>query len=301
MKIGIVGAGKVGSSIGKYLQDSSRVLNGYYSRTNESAQLAADFTDSRMYDHLEDLLSTSDTLFVTTPDGEIGKIWDCIVKVLERKQQPGRQIKYICHFSGSLSSDLFSNREQWNIQACSIHPMYAFSSREKSYLKLNQAVFTAEGDAEAIEMIGGLFRKKGNAVCRISTEDKMKYHAAAAVLSNMNIALISMGLNLLSDCGFSKEEAMRVAAPLVRNNIADTLQNGVVSALTGPVERNDAETVKKHLSILEGDVHKVYVALAKELVRLSGQKYPERDYSSLQNILTEAEKFMNGDKERNRI
>ena len=285
MKIGIIGAGKVGCSIGKYLQDSSAKLCGYYSRTNESAQFAANFTNSRAFTRLEELLSTSDTLFIATPDGEISSIWDCIVGLWNQKQVITGQIKYICHFSGSLSSDLFMNRERWNIQACSIHPMYAFSSKEHSYLQLNQAAFTAEGDREAIEEISRLFREKGNEICRIPTESKMKYHAAAAMLSNLNVGLISMSMKLLYECGFSEKQAAQVAAPLVRNNIENTLQNGAVQALTGPVERNDVETVKKHLEVLDGDFHNVYVILAKELVELSGQKHPERNYQGLLRIL----------------
>ena len=44
MKTGIIGAGRVGCSIGKYLTDNGKKVIGYYSRTYENAAEAAEFT-----------------------------------------------------------------------------------------------------------------------------------------------------------------------------------------------------------------------------------------------------------------
>ena len=101
MQIGIIGAGKVGCSLGKYLKDAGVTVTGYFSRTVESAQEAADFTQTKVFANVQDLVKASDTLFITTPDGSIGDVWDCIAKL-------SIQNKIICHFSGSLSSVVFS-------------------------------------------------------------------------------------------------------------------------------------------------------------------------------------------------
>lgn len=100
MKVGFIGAGKVGFSLGKYLKSHGVDVVGYYSKTPESAKSAADFTETKVYVTIADIVRDSDTLFVTVPDGQICMVWDCI-KNLDIKN------KNICHCSGSISSAVF--------------------------------------------------------------------------------------------------------------------------------------------------------------------------------------------------
>lgn len=296
MKIGFIGAGKAGCSIGRYLADSGAkdcVLTGYYSRSFASAEWAAEFTRSRAYENLKALLEVSDTLMIGTPDGEIKAIWDCITDILSETKRDLEvseklMVTYVCHFSGSLSSDVFLKRENFGIKACSLHPMYPFSSKSTSYEKLNKAVFTVEGDDIACEAVGGIFKKLGNTVSRISPDNKVKYHAAASIVSNSVLALLDLGESLLLECGFSKDEAFRAVSPLVENNIQSCLKMGVRDALTGPIERGDVETVNKHILALgDGDAALIYRLLGKRLADISKKKHPERDYQSLEDLLNE--------------
>lgn len=51
MRIGIIGAGKVGTTLGRYLSMHGRDVGGFYSRTRESADEAATFCRDRdIYD-----------------------------------------------------------------------------------------------------------------------------------------------------------------------------------------------------------------------------------------------------------
>lgn len=278
MQIGIIGAGKVGCSLGKYLKDAGVTVTGYFSRTVESAQEAADFTQTKVFANVQDLVKASDTLFITTPDGSIGDVWDCIAKL-------SIQNKIICHFSGSLSSVVFSGIEKTGASGCSIHPMLAFSDRFSSYRQLNEAYMTIEGQETAVNVVRELFERLGNSVCRIDLDRKELYHCAASIVSNQVIALYTMGTDQLVKCGFDREDAAKLVTPLVRNNVESMLADGVVNALTGPVERNDTGTVEKHLKALEGDDREVYRLLAKRLVKISEEKNPERDYTDMSHIL----------------
>lgn len=278
MQIGIIGAGKVGCSLGKYLKDAGVTVTGYFSRTVESAQEAADFTQTKVFANVQDLVKASDTLFITTPDGSIGDVWDCIAKL-------SIQNKIICHFSGSLSSVVFSGIEKTGASGCSIHPMLAFSDRFSSYRQLNEAYMTIEGQETAVNVVRELFERLGNSVCRIDLDRKELYHCAASIVSNQVIALYTMGTDQLVKCGFDREAAAKLVTPLVRNNVESMLADGAVNALTGPVERNDTGTVEKHLKALEGDDREVYRLLAKRLVKISEEKNPERDYTDMSHIL----------------
>ena len=47
MKIGFVGAGKVGFSLGKYMTEHGVSVSGYYSKNIDSAREASEFTDTK--------------------------------------------------------------------------------------------------------------------------------------------------------------------------------------------------------------------------------------------------------------
>ena len=68
MRAGFIGAGKVGFSLGKYLKENGVEITGYFSKSPESAKSAADFTNTKLYKSIENILSDSDTLFITVPE-----------------------------------------------------------------------------------------------------------------------------------------------------------------------------------------------------------------------------------------
>ena len=125
IKIGLIGAGKVGFTLGKYLGQYDKKITGYYSRNIKSSREAADFTKSVCFESIESLVKECDIIIITTPDGEIKNVWDSI----KRLPITG---KIICHCSGSLSSKVFSDIDNHNAYGYSIHPMFAISSKYNS-------------------------------------------------------------------------------------------------------------------------------------------------------------------------
>lgn len=286
MKVGIIGAGRVGCSMGKYLTDKGKTVTGYYSKNEESAAKAAEFTGTDCFRTMEELVALSDTLFITTPDEQIGVVWGHMkaMSVDER---------VICHFSGSLSSDVFIGIEEKNAFGISIHPLLAFRDKVSAYKQLKHCFFTLEGNPYAVKQMEGLLTELGNPYCKIKAEDKAKYHCAASILSNDVLALLDLGFGLLEQCGFTKEEARTSAAALVRGNIENILENGTLASMTGPILRGDVSTVEKHLQVLCGDTKEIYRLLGKHLAELAEKKQPENDYRKMRSLLqqgTEADK-----------
>ena len=58
MRIGIIGAGRVGVTMGKYLGDAGVEVTGFYSKTTQSAVQAAEFTDTTVYKTLVKFCAT---------------------------------------------------------------------------------------------------------------------------------------------------------------------------------------------------------------------------------------------------
>ena len=300
MKIGFIGAGKAGCSLGKYLSirhgldimdDNTERNNmiensisedvkvtGYYSLIEEEAEWAAAFTETEMYGTPNEVVAASDSIIISTPDGAVSEVWNSLDKELIKD-------RIICHLSGSLSSDVFSGIGNYGGYPISIHPLFAFSDKESAYKELNNVCFTLEGHPYAVSAWKQCLESFGNEVITIRKEAKPMYHAAASILSNHVIAVLDTGYHLLSECGFTDEQARRYTAGLVMNNVEHVIKEGTVAALTGPIERNDVETVSKHLDVLDDDKKQMYKLCGKVLLELSEKKNEDRDYSILENIL----------------
>jgi len=278
MKIGFIGAGKLGFSLGKYLVENNINVRGYYSKNLDSSKEAAIFTNSKYYESLKSIIDDCDTIFITTPDGAIEEIWNSISKLTIEN-------KIICHCSGSLSSSIFSNIEDHKAYGYSIHPMIAFSDKYNSHKQLKYATITIEGVKDHLDTFKDIFESLGNKVKVISKNNKAKYHAASVFVSNNVIALFNTGIELLSDCGFTEEEAKESLYPLMINNIKNIGDKGSVNSLTGPIERGDSGTVEKHLQALNNEDRELYILLSKKLIKIAKIKNVNKDYSNLEKMI----------------
>lgn len=279
MRIGFIGAGKVGFSLGKYFAEHDLHVSGYYSRNLDSSKEAAVFTNSKYYECLKDIIKESDTLFLTVTDSAVSDVYSEILKYDLRG-------KIIAHCSGAMTSEVFSGISQRGALGCSVHPICAVNSKVTGYQDLSQAYFTIEGEEEG--KLFALLEQCGNKVEGLSAECKISYHCAAVFASNLVIALYEQAADMLKECGLSKEFSGKALMPLFFQNCMNIVKKGTEESLTGPIERGDEKTVKKHLSVLLEDKKILYGLLSKELLSIAQRKNPERNYDSLHNLLEEA-------------
>lgn len=283
MRIGFIGAGKVGFSLAKYFISKNINVTGFYSKTYNSSVQAAEFTDTSAYDNLSDITEASDIIFITTPDDAIGSVWH----ELKELNLAG---KLICHVSGSLSSDIFKGIDLSGASGFSVHPMYAFSDRYNSYMNLENAYFSIEGNSHRINEIKALIEACGNNVFIISGDKKTLYHLSNVFASNMVLSLIGISCELMNECGLSEAKAFEAIKPLICNNIQNILNNGLVQSVTGPAERADEDTIIHHLEKIPERFEGLYRTLTLNLLDLCSIKNPQRDYSSIYELLTQNDK-----------
>ena len=278
MKIGWIGAGKVGVSLGKYLAEQGVSVVGYYSKNPESAKEAAEFTGTSCYERIEDLVRDSEVIFLTVPDDAIEEVWGQL-KQLQIKD------KCFCHCSGALSSEVFSDRTGHFAYGYSIHPLLAVNDKFHSYSELSNALFTIEGDGAYKEHLQKLFEKAGNTVLPIRAKDKIRYHAAAVMASNLVLGLAEAATEELEGCGFTREMAQNALVPFLQANVAHLGDRKIEDCLTGPVERGDTSTVAKHLAHLSGEHRVIYHTLSKKVLSIAKRKNSGRNYQGLEELL----------------
>lgn len=282
-KVGIIGAGKVGTSLGLHLfKKGDLSLTGFYSKSLDSARYSARLTKSHSYDSLDDLVANNQILIITTPDDSIKNIWSELQKF-------NIEGKIVCHCSGSLSSSIFFDCTAKKVHCCSFHPMLAISSKEEAYKTLGGAFFTLEGDVEALDVICRELDVHGNPYKVINSKDKRKYHLATVFISNLVVGLADISINLMKDYDFTEDEALQALSNLGKKNLDNIFSIGTKNSLTGPIERNDLATIRGHLSSIDGENYKferkIYRDLSQYLVKIASEKNPDRDYSKITNLL----------------
>lgn len=305
MNIGFIGAGKVGCSLGRYFvehgqdtggaegahdgQESSLCVKGYYSRSSMSAKDAARFTHSKEYETIRDLTDECDVIFLTVPDGSIRETW-------EQVREYDINGKTICHCSGAMSSaDAFDGIGETGAFGYSIHPLFAVSDKYNAYRELTGVFFTLEGgrDGEHSRQFTELRKRLelvGNPTSIINGDDKTTYHCAAAIASNLVCGLIDQSIELMTRCGFTEESAVKALAPILTGNMAHIAQAGPTESLTGPIERNDTGTVRKHIECLKDENEKdLYRLLSRRLVKMAQHRHPDRDYAGMSQLLGKGE------------
>lgn len=284
-RLGVIGAGKVGTSLAHYFS-SYLVPVGFYSRRRASSEAAVAIAGGQVFDSPRALVAAADFILVTTPDDVLEQCGAMI-------GAGDWQGKIFAHASGSKSSNVFFDLKEQGATVCSLHPVLAIDGARTSSATLAKAFFTLEGDEAGVLFLLDLFQHLGNPYKVLQGMDKTRYHLAIALLSNGVIALGALAETLLTGEGFSPEEAEAALRPLAEANLKHLFEKGPCQALTGPVERGDIGTVQRHLAAIqptEQALYDAYLALAKVQAMLAKARHPARDEAFWQVVWEGAER-----------
>jgi predicted short-subunit dehydrogenase-like oxidoreductase (DUF2520 family) len=138
-----------------------------------------------------------------------------------------------------------------------------FTGREEDLDRLRGVSFGVTADDEHRPVAEALVLEMGGEPTWVPEHARPLYHAALALGANHLVTLVNESLDLLRTAGISQPEQM--IAPLLQAALDNALRHGD-AALTGPVARGDAGTVRRHLSELVDhapDSVAAYVAMAR--------------------------------------
>ena len=135
--------------------------------------------------------------------------------------------------------------------------------------------FSLEGNRRGLAVGRRLVRDLGGKAFVLRAKDKPLFHAACVFVSNFLDTLIDAGIELCVDAGIPRRNAYRIFEPLIQQTLTNIARQGTIQALTGPIERGDVETVRKHLAALSKrrpDLVQLYEALAARTLTLAARK-----------------------------
>jgi len=258
----IVGCGKVGTILAKQMKSSGYPLIGLASKSLSSAQKVADETKTKLFSDIPwEVTKSADIVFITTPDG---MIQEASQKISENKGF--KQNAVVLHCSGALPSTILAPAKMCGASIGSMHPLQSFASSESGTNPFKGIIAAIEGEENAIHIARQIAADLGCISLTIKTDAKTLYHAAAVVASNYLVALQDLAFKLLQISGIPEKSAYQVLGPLIRGTLSNIEKVGTVKALTGPIVRGDAETVKKHVDEI-GSMAPELLALYRTLGR----------------------------------
>ncbi len=245
-EISIIGAGRLGTSLGSALSKKGYKIKSLSCRTSLSAEESRKIIGEGMAS--TDNIRTAregDIIILCLPDEEILKVTKELVDAPINWSE-----KFIFHCSGLLSSEILKPLKAKGALTASIHPVQSFAHKRTPPEQFENIYFGLEGETKALDESQKIIQKLGGRSFIIEAKNKILYHTACSIASNFFVVLLDTASSLLHQAGLQEEQAFQVLLPLVKGTLHNVKKFDIHTSLTGPVIRGDKATVEKHLEAL---------------------------------------------------
>lgn len=246
LAIAIAGAGRMAQALGRLLHERGERVAAVASRDPGRARTAANFIGGGAaavsYASLPEHASR---ILIAVSDDAL----EAVAGTLARAGMAGGAALHTCGAQGPEALALLAAR---GVSCGVIHPLQTVATPEQGCRALPDASFGIAGEGEAGNWARRIVALLGGQALEIAPGRHALYHAAAVMASNCVVGIVDAAVMLMSEAGVEEKRAFNALAPLVRASCENALTLGPLAALTGPIERGDADTVRRHWNSLGG-------------------------------------------------
>jgi len=265
LAVGVVSAGRVGTVLGAALAKAGHTVVAASGVSRDSLRRAEELLPDVPVLPPDDVVRGADLVLLALPDDALaGMVRGLVAAGAMRAGQ------IVVHTSGAHGVDVLEPAAQLGALPLALHPVMTFTGRAEDLERIVACSFgvTAPDDDEAAWSVGeALVVEMGAEPVRISAAARPLYHTALTHGANHLITLVGESAALLRTAGVADPE--RLLGPLLSAALDNALRHGD-RALTGPVARGDAGTVRAHLRVLATHAPELlpsYRALAERTAR----------------------------------
>lgn len=267
-RVGIIGAGAVGTALGVAISRAGWPVTAVASRDPERRDRFASLVPGvRAFMESAAVLEEAELVVVAVPD-------DAIAAVAESMRLYGGQA--MVHTSGALGAEVLTPALAAGSHVGAFHPLASFTlDVERSVAGIAGATIAIEGDEAILGLLADLAEAIGGVPVRLPPGAKAAYHAAAVLASGGLIALLDTIVSLAAAAGLDERGSVAIYGRLMEQTLANARAVGVAAALTGPIVRGDVGTVQAHLDALARlapAAVDLYLAAARRELDIAGER-----------------------------
>ncbi len=266
-KIGIIGAGKVGTALAVLLSRKGyRVVNVYDPDAAAAANLAGMVKGCIITASAQETADVVELVFITTPDSVIPRVAAAL------NWKPGQGA---VHCSGADSTVVLEPAAKAGALTGVFHPLQTFAGAKEAMENIPGSTFCLEAEGPLLALLEKMAGDLGGNCITLKASEKAAYHAAAVFTSNYLVTLVKMSADLWKTFDIPTGQAVKALLPLLRGTIHNIETIGLPDCLTGPIARGDAGTVRKHLETIQNKAPQlldIYKSLGLQTIPIAAAK-----------------------------
>ena len=258
LDVGVVGTGRAGSVIGAALKRAGHQVKACTAVTDLSKLRAEALLPGVAILSIEETVADRDLILLSIPDDVLTQVVSGLAAT--NAVSPGT---FVLHLSGRYGIDILRPLTELGCLPLALHPVMTFTGTSIDLNRLSACPFGVTTHPTLRPVAETLVMEMGGEPVWVPEASRSLYHAALTFGANNLITLVNQTSELLESAGITNPEAL--VAPLLSASLDNALRNGD-SALTGPIARGDAETVREHLRVLanfDPAVTQAYRSLAR--------------------------------------
>lgn len=257
LRVGVIGAGRVGSVLGAALRAAGHQVVGASAVSEASQERAAALLPGVPLRDVQDVVAAADVVLLTVPDDVIGPL---VAGLAANGAWDGGRVAV--HTSGFRGLDVLQPVLDVGGDAVVLHPVMTFTGVPSDVDRIVGTPIAVTASMGADLLADALALDLGGEPFRLADKDRATYHAALSHAANHLTTIVAQSAQLLRGVGI--DDPATLLRPLLETALENSLQCGD-RALTGPVARGDIGTVAAHLHALQNqpeDIRSAYRALA---------------------------------------
>jgi len=269
----IIGAGKISWSIAPALQHAGYKIISIISRDIKDAEKLAYALNIKNFSGDITSVKTKKGIFIlSVPDNEIEPVADKLAKL--NLDFPN---SLFIHLSGSQDISQLKSISKKKAHTASFHIMQTFPSKKTRNIKNSFSSIETASD-NASDYLFGLAKDLILNPFRLNSADKVNYRLAGVYASNFINAVLFQSQKLADILNIKDHSYNDIFAPLLLSTVKNIIKSGPVQALSGPIERGDPDTIRKHIKSLKQSSGKntdallSYISLSLILIKAAAEK-----------------------------
>jgi predicted short-subunit dehydrogenase-like oxidoreductase (DUF2520 family) len=257
LRVGVVGAGRVGATLGAALQRAGHQMVGVSAISDASLRRADRLLPGVDVLPVDQVVAAADFVLVAVPD-------DALRPLVAGLAEAGvwRTGQLVAHTSGAQGIAALNPAAARGVLALALHPVMTFTGRPEDLDRLEGAAFGVTAADEVRAVAEALVVEMGGEPVWVPESARPLYHAALSHGANHLVTLVNDAVAALAGAGV--QDGARLLAPLLSAALDNALRLGD-GALTGPVSRADVATLAAHRRALAHapELVPAYLALAR--------------------------------------